>query len=259
MKAIFLASFMLFCSGIISAQQRANVQPGVINFYEKGLQGIGPDFGNNPASENFYNQMRDKFANLGIEQRLELRDIEGSIYLNENFQLGKILFNGKEDRKMYMRYNAFNDEFEIKNSNVEGDQTLALLKNVNISCVLGSDTYDYITYLDKKDQKSQGYLKLVYASDHYKLFEQHVKRFKEGKEAKTSHAVSFPHRFSDEINFYIAADDGVPMYASSKKKDLVSMLREEHQQEVKDFIKKRNLDLKTKKGLTNLLVFAGNL
>ncbi|MEM9648769.1 MAG: hypothetical protein AAF969_09820, partial [Bacteroidota bacterium] len=105
----------------------------------KGLQGLGPDFGNNPASENFYNQMRDKLADLGVEQKLGLDDIDGSIYFNDRFISGEIRFNGKKERDMYMRYNAFNDEFEIKNTNLQEDKALALLKNVNISCVLEGD------------------------------------------------------------------------------------------------------------------------
>ncbi|TMU57582.1 hypothetical protein [Flagellimonas algicola] len=259
MRAIFFFFFVFSFGSLLLAQQRANVQPGVISVYQKGLQGIGPDFGNNPASENFYSQMRDKFAALGIEQQLNLSDIEGSIYSNDVFESGAILFKGEEDRKMFMRYNAFNDEFEIKNSNLKEDKTLALLKNQNISCVLNGQLYSYMILLDKKGERDQAYLKEIVSLGNYRLFEQNKKLFKEGKPAKTSHAVSFPHRFVDETNYYLALDDAFPVYIPVKKKDFVALFSEEHQPQVKKFIKEKGIDLKTKRGLVNAVTFAGNL
>ncbi|TXN34786.1 hypothetical protein FVB32_09285 [Flagellimonas hymeniacidonis] len=247
-----------WCIGLI-AQQSANVQPGVVSSYQKGLQGIGPDFGNNPASENFYNQMRDKLANMGIEQRIALDDIEGSIYLNEDFVLGKVFFNTDEEAKMYLRYNAFNDEFEIKKTQLEEEVTRALLKSEEISCSLGNNTYNYFSLVNEKGEKSMGYLKTIYTTTNYKLLEQRNKLFKEGKQAKTSHAVSFPHRFVDETNYYISVDGSAPVYVSSKKKELIFLFKAEHQEEVKGFLKKKNIDLKSKDGLINLVAFSGTL
>ncbi|MEM9648770.1 MAG: hypothetical protein AAF969_09825 [Bacteroidota bacterium] len=93
----------------------------------------------------------------------------------------------------------------------------------------------------------------------YNLLVRNIKHFKAGKEAKTSHAVSFPHRFVDETHFYISHDDGVPLYASSKKKDFLSLFLPEHQQKVRQFMKVKNIDLKTENGLVNVITFAGNL
>ncbi|UII78495.1 hypothetical protein [Flagellimonas sp. CMM7] len=259
MKSIFSGIVLFLCFTYSMAQQSANVQPGVIGSYQKGLQGIGPDFGNNPASENFYNQMRDKLANMGIEQKIELKDIEGSIYLEDEFVLGTIFFNGNEESKMYMRYNAFNDEFEIRKSKLKKDGVLALLKNSNISCSFGGDKFKYTSFLDDNSVKSYGYLKMIYSTDNYKLFEQNRKLFKEGKRAKTSHAVSFPHRFVDEINYYISIDDNDPVRISRSKKELVDLFRAEHQNKIKQFLKEKNVDLKSRSGLVNLVAFSGTL
>ncbi|WP_396591818.1 hypothetical protein [Allomuricauda sp. R78024] len=259
MKLILHGITFFLCFTYSIAQQSANVQPGVIGSYQKGLQGIGPDFGNNPASENFYNQMRDNLANMGIEQKIELEDIEGSIYLEDEFVLGTIFFNSDEESKMYMRYNAFNDEFEIKKSKLEKDETLALLKDADISCSLNNDKFKYATFLNDKKVKSYGYLKMIYSTDNYKLFEQNKKLFKEGKKAKTSHAVSFPHRFVDETNYYISMGDNDPVYVSRNKKELVDLFRAEHQKEIKQFLKEKNVDLKSKSGLVNLVAFSGTL
>jgi hypothetical protein len=259
MKVILLASVVLLCFSNSLAQQGANVQPGVINSYQKGLQGIGPDFGNNPASENFYSQMRDKLANMGIEQKIELSDIEGSIYLEDEFVLGTIFFNNDEESKMYMRYNAFNDEFEIKKSKLENEVTLALLKDSEISCAMKNNKFTYAAFLDDRDVKSYGYLKMVYSTGDYKLFERNKKLFKEGKKAKTSHAVSFPHRFVDEIDYYISIENGTPVNVGRSKKELVDLFRTEHQKEIKQFLKKKNVDLKSKSGLVNLVAFSGTL
>lgn len=259
MKSILNGIVLFLCFTYSMGQQSANVQPGVIGSYQKGLQGIGPDFGNNPASENFYNQMRDKLANMGIEQKIELEDIEGSIYLEDEFVLGTIFFNGDEESKMYIRYNAFNDEFEIRKSKLNKNGTLALLKDSDISCSLGKDKFKYASFLDGNKVKSYGYLKMIYFTDNYKLFEQNKKLFKEGKKAKTSHAVSFPHRFVDETNYYISIDDNDPVHISRSKKELVDLFRTEHQKKIKQFLKEKNVDLKSRSGLVNLIAFSGTL
>ncbi|MCL6264949.1 hypothetical protein [Flagellimonas myxillae] len=259
MRSIIFIMFFFTSGLMLLAQQRANVQPGVISVYQKGLQGIGPDFGNNPASENFYSQMRDKFAAMGIDQKLQLKDIEGSIYVNDKFEPGIIFFKGEEERKLFMRYNAFNDEFEIKNSDLKGERALALFKNKDISCLLGSATFSYMSHMDKKGESAESYLKELLVTGDYRLLEQQKKKFKEGKKAKTSHAVSFPHRFVDEVHYYIQVGEKVPMYAPSKKKELIALLHVGHQESVKKFIKEKGIDIKTQKGLTNVLIFAGNL
>nr|WP_299385724.1 hypothetical protein [Allomuricauda sp.] len=259
MKSIFFTVVFLGFGAMLLAQQSANVQPGVISVYQKGLQGIGPDFGNNPASENFYNQMRDKLADLGIEQKIDLQDIDGSIYTNDEFGQGTILFNGEEERKMFMRYNAFNDEFEIKGTDLAEERALALLKNQNISCMLSGKHYTYMVLQDKQGEKDQSYLKEILEAGAYTLYEQNKKLFKEGKPAKTSHSISFPHRFVDETNFYILVGDDIPIYMPSKKKELVALFLEEHQSKIKQFIKEKRIDVKTAKGLYNLVLYAGNL
>lgn len=259
MSVKILTLFFLVSNTMLCAQQKVNVQPGVINLYEKGLQGIGPDFGNNPASENFYNQMRDKFAALGIDRPIGLEDIEGSIYYNDKFRPATISFEGVEARKVFARYNAFNDEFEIKSSDEGGEKTLALFKDVAIACELDGKKYNYFKVVGKKGEQSTIYLTPISTVGTFQLMEQKSKRFKEGKQAKTSHAVSFPHRFVDEINFYLIVNGAAPKYIPSKKNEVIGLFDADLRPNIKSYIKTKKLDLKSKSGLIELVAYAGNL
>ncbi len=254
-----VSTISLFTISVLMGQQTVNVQQSAYASYQVGLQGLGPDFGNNPASENFYSDMRIRFGKMGIEEKLELEDIDGSIYINEVFVLGAVYFGDEPAKNLYMRYNAFNDEIEIKESKSAATKTMALVKTKDVSCTMGVDKWNYMQFEDKTGSQSQGYLNLIYSAEEYKLYEQKRKLFKEGKQAKTSHATSFPHRFVDETNYYLSVLGATPAYINGKKADVVALFDPKKQNDIKKFLKQKKVSLKDKNGLVNLMAYANSL
>jgi len=233
--------------------QRKIVQPwGVSGDVWDGSKALG----NNPSSENFYSDMRMKFAKMGEEVKLTLDDIEGTIYLDEQFYLGTLFLEGKAFKKLQLRYDAYNDEMELKESTAPGE-VKALVKDPGLSCSLNGTTYIYTSMTGKNDTQRRGYLIPLYEGKRYRLYERKIKDFKEGKQAKTSHGTSFPNRFVDENEFYVTTDGGIPEILPAKKSEIISIFGKE--KAIKKFIRDKKIDVSKASDLVNLFAYVNTL
>ncbi len=214
--------------------------------------------GNNPNMMNLYSDMRIKFAKMGEEVRLTLDDIDGSIYLVDNFELGTIYDRGVAFKKLNMRYDAYNDEFEIKETGTF-ESVQALVKHSNISCSLAGDTFIYSEYGDSRKMTKEGYLTILYSGEVYKLYQRIVKVFKEGKQAKTSHGTSFPHRFIEEVEFFAGKNGEIPKWLHAKNSEVLSFFGGDKEKSIKKFIKDKKINLTRRKDLIDLFAFSDQL
>ncbi|MCR9265647.1 MAG: hypothetical protein NXH86_15935 [Flavobacteriaceae bacterium] len=217
------------------------------------------DIGNNPWMMDLYNDMRTKMGRLGEDVNLTLEDIDGTIYLDESFQLGGLYQNGVAFKRMYMRFDAYNDEVELRES-PDSEVTRSMVKNEEYSCSINGDEFLYMQYTDDKGATAKGYLSpLVKGGGEYVLYEKRIKVFKEGKPAKTSLDKGFPHRFLDKVEYYVSVNGGVPVYMRAKKSEVLEVFSDEDQKKVKQFIKDRHINLGDNMGLMNLFAYANTL
>ncbi|MFD2101646.1 hypothetical protein [Flagellimonas iocasae] len=215
-------------------------------------------FGNNPSMENLYSDMRIKFGRLGEEVNLTLEDIDGTIYLNENFTMGTLYDEGVAFKNMYMRYDAYNDEVELKES-LDSDVVQAMLKHPVYSCSVNGNDYFYALYTDEDGNSQKGYLTPVVTGEGYNLFVKHKKVFKEGKVARNSLEKSFPHRFLDRTEYYVSRAGESPVFMKTKKSEVLSMFSEEDQKAIKDYIKDKRPNVNDDQDLLNLFMYANTL
>ena len=215
-------------------------------------------FGNNPASEFFYSDMRMKFARLGEEVNLTLEDIDGTIYVNENFTLGTLYAKEEAFKKQYIRYDAYNDEIELKET-LESSVVRSMVKHPLYSCSVNGNEYYYLGYTDEDGNPQKGYLTPVVTGDDYTLFVKHIKVFKEGKPAKTSLDNSFPHRFLDKTEYYVSVNGESPVFLKTRKSEVLSMFSEDDQKTIKDYFKEKRPNVKDGDDLLNLFVYANTL
>lgn len=215
-------------------------------------------FGNNPSMENLYNDMRVKFGRMGEEVNLTLEDIDGTIYLNENFTLGTLYDEGVAFKKLYMRYDAYNDEVELKES-LGTDVVRSMLKHPVYSCSMNGNDYYYAIYTDEDGNSQKGYLTPVVTGEGYNLFVKHKKVFKEGKEARNSLEKSFPHRFLDRTEYYVSRSGEAPVFMKTKKSDVLSMFSDEDQNAIKGYIKEKRPNVNDSADLQNLFTYANTL
>lgn len=256
MRVIFVLLLMCFTwQGIVFGQGEGGVFTSERLAALKTGEGA---LGNNPQMMNLYNDLRMKFAKMGEEIALGLDDIEGSIYLNENFEVCTLYYEGVAFKKVRMRYDAYNDEMEIREANAMED-VKALVKYAKLSASLNGDTFVYEKYKNSDSEVADGYLITIYPGEVYQLYQRRAIVFKEGKPAKTSLGTSFPNRFIENVSYYMGSNDSLPNQMLLRKAALLKSFGEGHQKEIKDFIQDKRIDINDKKGLINLFAFANSL
>lgn len=270
MKKIAILSFfvLLATTNVVLAQGNIHVPGEGGVFTANRLAGMKGDtsagyaeeydIGNNPWMMNLYSDMRRKFARMGEEVDVNLDDIEGSIYLDESFQLGALYQNGVVFKRIYMRYNGYNDEVELK-VDLKSDRNWAMLKNVEYSCSINGDKFLYMQYVDGRGGTAEGYLTPMVQGSEYVLYQKRIKDFKDGKAAKTSLDKGFPNRFLDKTEYYVSVNGGKPEYIKTKKSEVLSVFSEEDQKKIKQFIRDKQINLGDNLGLTNLFAYANTL
>lgn len=259
-------SFVLFVLMVSFANAQGNIHsPGEGGMFTqdrlalmKGTGAEDADMGNNPWMMDLYNDMRTKMGRLGEDVNLTLEDIDGTIYLDESFKIGGLYQNGVAFKRMYMRFDAYNDEVELRES-PDSDVTRSMVKNEEYSCSINGDEFMYMQYADDKGATVKGYLSPLVKGGEYVLYEKRVKVFKEGKPAKTSLERGFPHRFLDKVEYYVSVNGGTPEYMKAKKSEVLDMFSDEDQKKVKQFMKDKHINLGDNMGLANLFAYANTL
>tara|TARA_Y100001933_G_scaffold43527_1_gene40887 strand:+ start:4443 stop:5207 length:765 start_codon:yes stop_codon:yes gene_type:complete len=213
--------------------------------------------GNNPHAIEWFNELRRKTSTLGQERSISLDDIEGSVYLDVEFYNGTVYYLNEEYQNFPMRYDAYNDEIEIKRS--DSRQLQALHKSPAISCEIKGQRVVYLEYQNKDGSLSEGYLFRYFEGPSYSFYVKHAKIFKEAKQAKTSLQVSFPHRFVDDEQFYIKLADGVPTFTKPQKNQLLEIFGKNNERAVKRFIKENRLNLSNIDDMVKLVAYANAL
>ena len=213
--------------------------------------------GNNPSGLNWFEDLRNKTAKLGVERKLSLEDIQGSVYLDEDFKKGIIYYRYTPYGEYLLRYDAFNDEVELKRT--AGPEIEALHKNEAISCEIQREVYRYLSYKDKGGEVQKGYLIELFAGKHYTLYIKRAKKFKEGKPAKTSLQNPFPPRFVDDESYYLSSRAANPTLFKPSKKALLKVVDGVDRQALEQFLKANRVDLKNRGDLTRAIVFVDGL
>ncbi|MEZ4811527.1 MAG: hypothetical protein R2819_14300 [Allomuricauda sp.] len=261
-KNIIGACFLFGAMMVANAQGNIHVQGegGVFTAERLALlkNGEGGGLGNNPSTMNLYSDMRAKFGRLGEEVKLTLDDIEGSIYTNENFTLGTLYENGEAFKNLYLRYDAYNDEVELKETS-DTDLVRAMVKHPAYSCNMNGEDYYYLGYKDEDGVSKEGYLTPLVSGRDYVLFVKRIKVFKEGKPAKTSLDKGFPHRFLDKTEYYVSIKGDLPVYMKTKKSEVLSLFEEEDQKAVGKYIKEKHVNVGKEDDVVNLFTFANTL
>lgn len=187
---------------------------------------------------------------------LDLSDIEGSVYYNENFVQGQVYYLDKLFDSYPMRYNAYSDEIEIRRT--EGSALESVYKSTSLTCKFGGEDYVYSKYFDSKDEIKEGYLIRIYDGPKYILFEKKGKIYKEGRKAATSMHPTYPPKFEDKHGYYISSNKKVPVHFKGSKKELGAIFEGEDNADIKSYIKKNKLKLTKEEDLIQLLKYVNS-
>jgi len=215
-------------------------------------------YDNSAQDETAIKDIKAKLGKLWEEWKLTWDDIDGTIYVNDAFAQGVLFEDDKEINEPYFRYDAYNDEIEIKET-LESKEVGILPRHPTFSCTFNNEAYYYLGYKDSDGEFKKGYLTPLNPGGEYTLFIKRIKVFKEGKEARNSFEKSFAHRFLDKEEYYVNRAGEVPVFLKTKKSEVISVFPEQNQNTIKKYIKEKRLSLGNRDDLLNLFTYANTL
>ncbi len=228
------------------------------------LLGIG-QFAGQPASytrnadggysDALYNyavgSITDRFEKSGIE----LKDIQGSPYLNNSFLPTQLYYGDEKVDDIYYRYNAYNEEVEIKQKNIEGELIRGLGKDKKISLMVNGKPMSFKTFVDKQGNTKNGYLTLLSDGD-YKLYKHIEVTFKEAKKAENTLVKDIPAKFSQFDEYYIESPDGkIISQVELNTKKLLNTFSEDKKASLGAYLKENKIKIKEEQDLIRAISF----
>lgn len=176
-------------------------------------------------------------------------DIVGTPYLEKDFRLGILYFEGKEPITVPMRYNIADEEIEVR---IDGEDYLV---KENISVKLEDGLYLKFPYNDK-DISLVGDFKILtrdYQKKKLILLEKPTKRIKKGQEAAAMRLLT-NDKFVDGLDYYLKfSDSEFAIFPETRGKLFISIFPSEHQEKVKNYIKSNNINPRKEKDLEKIV------
>jgi len=210
-----------------------------------------------PTNEVLANDFIDDSNFNKLYSNVDLSKIEGSPYMDNEFQLGKV-YNRltKNVSNFLLRYNIYNDEIQIKVG--DNNDSRVLLKSKDYFVILNNSKIFYEKYQIKNNIET-GYFILKYTGKSFSLFEKKNKTFQASKPSKDSFHISTPAKFKDNTTSYIkSTKDEVLRPVSSSKKAILDNFPT-HKKELKIYLKSENINLKDENDLKKLIKYYDSL
>ena len=209
--------------------------------------------------ENFSQQGQGELFSAMRKKRDVSNDLPtvGTIYINDVFQACEVYYKDDVVGNFYYRHNAFNDEIEIKDTELSDDKesSLATVKELRVINTIDGRELSLSTYKNKEETIRNGYLYTLVEGKKYSLYYRNRVRFKEGMKAVNSMVRSTPNKFTHFTDYYIVQNsEPVANYFSGKIKDLEMFLNDDIDK-AKGYLKDNKLSTKKIEDLTSLFNF----
>ncbi len=243
-----LAILLLFAAPIVDSLAQATGQ--IANYSSSGNAG--------------YNAVGQLNAILGpiedAQKKLSAaqQNFQGSPYTSEAF-LPTTLYYGEENLgPLFYRYNAYNEEIEIKKSNLEDEGIRALGRDKKISLMVNGKRMSFKTFIDKKGLTQNGYLTLLQEGK-YSLYQRTDVKYTEGQKAQNSFVPAIPARFSQFKEYYleIEGNNRIDELELSNRK-LIKLASSQDKEPLKQFLKENKVKLNNEQDAFSVLEFLNN-
>ncbi|AFU68639.1 hypothetical protein P700755_001805 [Psychroflexus torquis ATCC 700755] len=193
--------------------------------------------------------------------QMNLKDIEGSPFLTEEFKSGVIINNSKEKSKIKanLRYNIFYDQVEVK---YENELKMDLVQTMVLKRV---DIYEYLVegklfklYFNDEIffDGDSGYLEVLNSEDKkIVLFKKYYQNYISAKRASTTYQRDTPPQLITNFTYYISKDSGQTFSSiEADRWDILDSFENNEKEVMKDFIKSNKFKFRgTDKELENEL------
>ena len=181
--------------------------------------------------------------------------IKGTPYFEKTFKLAEVEYFGELiTDKIYIRFNAYNDEMEIASSPMTKSSENILIKNNKVFCIIDGKTYRYLGFKEDNQPPAVGYLKELFKGELFSFYERKFKVYMQATVARTSLERSFPARFVEKIQYYYSVNNGEINQIKLSKKNILNKLKP-HSSSIKQFMEKNDSKLKSLKDVVEMLNF----
>lgn len=181
--------------------------------------------------------------------------IEGSPYMSNSFSPAQLYYGDEAVGKIFFRYNAYNEEIEIKQTNSENEPIRGLSKDKKIRLVTNGKPMSFKTFVDKNGNTKNGYMTLL-SDGNYKLYEHLDVTFKEAKRAENTFVKSSPAKFTQFTEYYLEQPDGKRIdQVELTNKKLVQLVDGEAADELNAFLKENKIKIKEENDLIQVVNF----
>ncbi len=155
---------------------------------------------------------------------IPLNEIEytGSPFLNEEYATCEIVFNGKKVGTMYYKYNAYNEEIQVKKNKYTKDYS-ALRRDKKVALISNGVALQFHVFYNKKNEKLLGYM-FNLISGKYSLYKRVNVKFTDLIKAQTSFQKDIPAKFTKFDAYYYQSGNGKIKEIELKKKKLLKLV-----------------------------------
>lgn len=212
-----VATILLFTNVFAQDDAVARINAGQLAFnkftypnnilFEQKLRNFNPDLFKSNQSGEFV---------------LDFKNFKGSPYEMNDFSFGFVTDEqSNKSVNLFLRYNIYNDEIELKITLEKDEKIIALLKEHDISCTINGKYYQLASFNDEKNEAINGYLIQIYKGKIFQLFKHLKSTFTPKKVSENSFTQPIPARFDTSVSYYLKQGESF-QYLPEKKKLLLA-------------------------------------
>lgn len=217
------------------------------------LSGASQNVAAGAVISNFLGPVNEAYQK---RREMDLDKFQGSPYTSNKFTSTVLKYNDEIVGNIFYRYNALNEEIEIKNTSSKDEAYQALVKDKDISLIINGKPLSFKTFITDKNNTLNGYLTLLQKGSTYDLYQRTHVKFTEGQPSQNSFVAAIPSRFTKFTEYYFQKK-GVNkiIQIPQKNKKLIKLIDSSKKEKLKVYLKENNLNIKSKADLYTVFEF----
>ena len=187
----------------------------------------------------------------GVLNSRDLAKIEGSKYLDEDFQLAEV---STVPQKLMVRYNAVTDTLEIQSTGLDFFSLTKKNPYNTITIIANGNKFKLLNYKNK-ETNIYGYLLQLYAKNNVTLYRRDKIIFQKAIEARTTYQQATPAKFvKTNPEYYLSLKNETAIALPKNKKEFQDLLPSK-KEEISTYLKNNNFSIKDEKSIIEMAKF----
>lgn len=179
--------------------------------------------------------------------------VQGSPYIDDEFQEGKWIVKGQFERKVKMRHHAYHDEIQL----IQNGKQVLMVKEGDVEASIAGKRYQYRNFLEK-DNIISGYL-IPLNKGKTKLYVRHIKIVRPPWLPLNGYDVLEPPKFETKTIYYIERLGKTPTPLQDlSRKEVFAVLWDKYSK-LRKYARKNKLWIRTEEEAIAILAYYDSL